>query len=433
MKKILKYIIVHIVTLEARIVLWKYKPKVIGITGSVGKTSAKDAVASVLGAQFRVGKSQKSFNSELGVPLTILNCDNGWSNPRIWLRNIIHGLSLIVFNHPYPEWMVLEIGADRPGDIKRIMRWLRLDCAIVTYIGDLPVHVEAYESVDQVMEEKHAIVRGLKSGGTLIINADDERTRRLRETPNCTVLTFGTDKTYAPDLSGDHYEIQKDEQGIVVGVGFKIQHESRIIPIAVRGVLGEQIMYPILVAFSAGLACDINLVAMHDAIDAIALPKGRMRLLSGINHSVLIDDTYNASPVAVGVALHALRSLSGRKIAVLGDMMELGQHSVTAHQQIGEQCVASHVDMLVTVGVRAQKIAESAHAKGMSEKVIHTFARSPEAGEFLQGIVMAGDNVLVKGSQSVRMEKVVELLMAHPEEKEKLLVRQDAEWQKRKV
>jgi UDP-N-acetylmuramoyl-tripeptide--D-alanyl-D-alanine ligase len=138
---IFKNIITAILTLEARAVLWRYKPKVIAVTGSVGKTTTKDAIFAVLSPHVHVRKSQKSFNSEIGVPLTILGLESGWRDPLVWLSNIVQGFLLVIIKSDYPSWLVLEVGADRPGDIKNIARWLRPDIAVITAIPEIPVHV----------------------------------------------------------------------------------------------------------------------------------------------------------------------------------------------------------------------------------------------------------------------------------------------------
>ena len=150
MKNGIKQIIVAIITWEARAVLWRYRPKIVAITGSVGKTSAKDATHSVFSGERFARKSQKSLNSEIGVPLTILGCESGWNSAFKWLKNILHGLSVMFLPNHYPKWLILEVGADRPGDIKTLTKWVRPDIAVITGIPDIPSHVEFFDSVEQV-------------------------------------------------------------------------------------------------------------------------------------------------------------------------------------------------------------------------------------------------------------------------------------------
>jgi len=138
MKIFFKKIITLILEIESRIVLKKYNPTIIAVTGSVGKTSTKDAIYTVLSATpVLVRKSEKSFNSEIGVPLTILGCSNAWNNPLAWMKNIFLGLEIIIFHTKYPKCLILEIGADHPGDIKRITKWLKPDIAVITKISDI--------------------------------------------------------------------------------------------------------------------------------------------------------------------------------------------------------------------------------------------------------------------------------------------------------
>src|SRR3989338_2206143 len=181
MKNFLKKAIVLILICEARLVLSRYRPKIIAITGSMGKTAAKDAICAALsGGGLRARKSEKSFNSELGVPLTILGLENAWRNPLRWAENILRGLWLAARKTGYPAWLVLEVGADRPGDIRKIARWLRPDIAVITGVSDIPAHVEFFDSPAHVLKEKRTLADSLKLGGKLILNGDDVQMQRLR-------------------------------------------------------------------------------------------------------------------------------------------------------------------------------------------------------------------------------------------------------------
>jgi len=144
MKSVFKKIISKILQFESNLVIKKYKPKIIAVTGSVGKTSSKDAIFSVMATSFYVRKSEKSFNSDIGIPLTILGCENAWSNPLKWFLNIWKGVCLICLKNNYPEWLVIEVGADRPNDIKNISKWLKPDVVVVTRFAKVPVHVEFF-------------------------------------------------------------------------------------------------------------------------------------------------------------------------------------------------------------------------------------------------------------------------------------------------
>ena len=428
-KKILKKLVVAVLEPESKMILKKYKPKIVAVTGSVGKTSSKDAIAAVLSPHFRVRKSEKSFNSEIGIPLTIIGCKNAWSNPFMWLYNIFEGLSYILFPHRYPEWLVLEVGADRPGDIKHTTSWLKPDISVITYVGELPVHVEFFASPAQLAEEKSYLVGATKSTGLVVLNSDDPIVMTMANKAKCKVTTYGFHERSAVRASNYHVVYAGD---VPEGITFKIDHDGSSIPIRVNGVLGTHLAYSVLAAFAVGSAQGLNAVTMIDALLSTATPAGRSRIIPGLKSTTLIDDTYNSSPAAVNGGLESLRSLkpSGRKIAVLGDMMELGKYTIESHQNCGK-LVAEICDELFTVGQRAKFIADGAMNAGMKKDAIVYFDDSEEAGKALQAFMKPGDCILIKGSQYMRMEKTTLEVMAHPEDAEKLLVRQEKEWTKR--
>ncbi len=433
MKSIFKKIIVWVLTLEARAVLWKYKPKIVAITGSVGKTSAKDAIFSVISNEFFTRKSEKSFNSELGVPLTILGCPNGWYNPIQWTQNILQGVKLLVMKSRYPEWLILEVGADRPGDIARIGRWLKPDVAVVTYVGaKIPAHVEFFKNPEELFEEKKKLVYALKPTGTLILNHDDRIAFGFRRIFSGNIISYGFNEHAAIRALNDEFVYQKTPEAGVRGIGFKIEADGNVIPVMLQNILGRQHIYAALAGFAVGVLHGINPVKISQALQQYETPPGRMRLVPGKKETLIIDDTYNASPVAVEAALDAMLRIeaSGRKIAVLGDMLELGQYSGDAHRTIGEK-VGACVDILVTVGIRAKMIAHSAQEHGFKKRSIKSFTDLDEACSWLSKNIKKGDLVLIKGSQGMRMERIVALLLADSAEASRLLVRQDAEWKKR--
>ena len=429
-KRILKNIIVRILELEARLVLKKYKPKIIAATGNVGKTSTKDAIYVMLSRAYHVRKSEKSFNSELGVPLTILGCESGWNSPRLWMSNILEGLALIFLKNHYPKWLILEVGADRPGDILRITKWLSPDMVVVTHIGEVPVHIEFFKSVKEVVAEKSHLVHALKEGGLLFLNADDEQVLSMKEHSRGKVFTFGTSEKAT--MRATNEQILYDQDGKPAGVTFKINYGESSVPVRLQGTAGFSYAYAVSAALLIGVSEGFNLLSAVEWIQEYETPPGRLKIIGGINRTSILDDSYNASPAAMDAALSTLAAVEtkGRKIAVLGDMMELGKHSTDEHKKVGA-LAAGICDILVTVGMRAQTIAEEAHAKKMGKRDIFLFDDAREAGVALRGIVAEGDVILVKGSQSMRMERVVEELMAHPEDKRRLLVRQETEWLER--
>lgn len=431
MRAFSKSIISHSLAFLARLVLLRRKPKIVAITGSVGKTSSKDAIAKALSVSFSVRKSEKSFNSDIGVPLTILNLKNAWGNPFFWLLNLIKGVFEVVSPESYPEWLVLEVGADKPGDLKKIFSWLTPDVVVATRFPKVPVHVAFYSSPEALIEEESIPLHHVKEGGLLVLNWDDEKARAFKK-EKVRVLTYGL--TLGADVLGSSASVLY-EGGVSkkpLGMKFRIDYRGSSVPLEIKGVLGVQNLFSILSACSVALSQGIHLVDLSEAFKEYEAPLGRMRILEGIEGSLIIDDTYNSSPIALEAALLTLKSLQGytRKIAVLGDMLELGSYSEDEHERLG-RLVPKAADILVTVGREAEGFGEGAVESGMAKSLIFKLPNSKEAGDFLKKFIQEGDAVLLKGSQGIRMEKIAEKILARPEEKKTLLVRQEKEWQKR--
>ncbi len=430
MKELFKKIITYILRVESELVLYKYKPKIIAITGSVGKTSTKDAVYAVLSKFSDVRRSEKSYNSEIGLPLTILDCPNGWSSPIIWAKNIFKGLWLIVASHKYPKWLVLEVGVGKAGDMQMTASWLKTDVVVVTAIGETPSHIEFFNSRKHLIEEKSELIKTLKKDGILILNADDEDVLAMKHKTKQCIVTYGFKE--GADIVGSGDSILYSDDGVPEGIIFRVDEEGNSMPVEIEGVFGRNHVYASLCTLAVARALKLNTLTAIDALKNYDVPAGRMRLLAGINESTIIDDTYNSSPLACESALKTIKEIKmiGRRIAVLGDMLELGKHTVEAHKNIGK-IARDIVDILIVVGPRAKSIEEGALENGMKQENIFEFSNSNEAGEFVKNFVTKGDIILVKGSQGVRMEKVTEAILLDKENKEKLLVRQDSEWKKK--
>ena len=428
---IFKKIVTYVLQTESRLVLWKYKPKVITITGSVGKTSTKDAIYAVISGVSYVRKSEKSYNSEIGLPLTILGCANAWNNPYKWFLNILKGIWLFIWPHQYPQWLVLEVGVGKPGDMYRTAFWLKSDVVIITSIGDTPSHIEFFDSHKHLVEEKSGLIKTLKKDGLLILNNDDEIVSEMKTRIKNRVITFGFKED--SDIKGSGDSIFYTDEGEPGGLIFRIDETGNSFPVVIEGVFGKNHVYASLgaLAFSSGLK--FNMLQSINKLKNYNIPPGRMRLLKGINNSFIIDDTYNSSPFACESALKTLGEIksNGRKIAVLGDMLELGHHTEEAHKNIGK-IAKENVDLLMTVGPRAEKIKEGTIEAGMNIENIFEFLNSQEAGEFLKTFVQKNDFVLIKGSQGMRMERAVEAILEDKKNKSQLLVRQDEEWLKKK-
>ena len=431
MKTTFKKIVSYILRIESKLVLLKYKPKIIAITGSVGKTSTKDAVYAVISQLSYVRKSEKSFNSEIGLPLTILGCPNGWNNPFVWFLNILKGLWLFIWPHKYPKWLVLEVGIGKPGDMQKNALWLKTDVVIITAIGETPAHIEFFDSRKHLVEEKSLLIKTLKKDGLLILNNDDDAVMEMKSKTKNLVLTFGFKED--SNIKGSGESIFYTDGGIPDGLIFRIDEGGNSFPVVIEGVFGRNHVYASLGALALSAGFKFNMLDTVQKLKNYEVPPGRMRLLKGIYNSFIIDDTHNSSPFACESALKTLGEIktAGRKIAVLGDMLELGKHTEESHKNIGK-IAKENVEFLVTVGPRSTKTKEGAIEAGMDPEHIFEFLDSKEAGKFLKTFVQVNDFTLVKGSQGMRMERVVEAILSDKKNKSNLLVRQDEEWKKKK-
>lgn len=428
MKEFFKSVVVKIITAEASILLKRHKPKIIAVVGSVGKTSTKDAIFAAIKNSFYARKSEKSYNSEIGVPLTVLGLPNGGTNPLMWFRNIVDGFLTAVFSRQYPEILILEAGIDRPGDMEKLASWVKPDMVVLTRLPSVPVHVEYFSSPEAVIAEKMKIVSAMKTDGVLIYNNDD--TIIQQQLPDVLQKQIGFSRYLESDFTASHDKtVYNDDEP--VGTEFILTHSNVPHKIFIKGTVGSQNTYSCAAAMAMAYELDILVADAVDSIQSLQTPNGRMRILKGIKGTIIIDDTYNASPTATEQALLTLEELTHakRKIAVLGDMLELGKFSSAEHTKVGNQ-VARTADILFTVGVRARQIAEGAMAAGMTEKHIFQYDDVDRAGRELQALLNPGDFVLVKASQGIRAERIVEEVMANPEQASELLVRQDTLWQK---
>ncbi len=406
----------------ARLTIWRYRPGIIGVTGSAGKTSAKLAIAAVLSRARRVRVSSGNLNNDLGMPLAILG---DWDEKELalvthatpvgtkharkawfWMKVILVSLWHIVVKVPdYPEILILEYGAERPGDIKYLLTIARPNISVITAIGSIPVHVEYYAGPEEVAREKGRLIEYLPVGGFAILNGDDAAVRNLQSRTRARVITYGFEK--GSEVRMVRFE-HKIKNGVPAGISFKLEYGSGIVPVRIAHVFGRTHAYAAAAAASVGMIFGMNLVTISEALADYAPADSRMQLLRGIKSSYVIDDAYNASPIAMRFALETLYDLPGaRKIAVLGDMLELGKYSAEAHDRVGKFVVKT-ADVLFAIGPRAKTIADAARTAGMKKGNIFIFDSAETAKMPIRDFIKKDDVVLVKGSHSMRLEKIVD-------------------------
>lgn len=417
---------------DARRVIAREHPHIIGVTGSVGKSSAKQAIAAVLRRKFSVRASMKSYNNPVGLPLTILGLVGGENSAIRWVAVLWAAFWRSMAKQPaYPGILVLEMGADRKGDIRKLVGIAKPDVAVVTVVGES--HAEFLGSQEEIMKEKRAIVEALGKDGLAVLNRDDAMVWSMRDKCKGRVVSYGFDVEADVRAADPTMHVTCDPKGGQCGMSFKLTDGNATVPVFLPNVIGRHAAYAALAAAAVGIAKGMNLVEIADGLAEYDAPPGRMRFIAGIKNTMLIDDTYNASsPISVLAALEALREMpigeANKRIAVLGDMLELGAVSAERHAEIGRSAAADGVDVLVLVGELMGNAETAARAEGMDENRVFHFATAEEAGRFVQDRMKEGDVVLVKGSQGMRMEKVVKEVMADPLRAGELLVRQGAEW-----
>jgi len=430
---VLRRILQFILKVLARLVLWKYKPVIIAVTGSVGKTSTKEAIYAVLKNHFgegQVSRNERNYNNEIGVPLTIFGLETGGKSIAAWFVRFIKVLLMLIFKEKYPRILIVEMGADRPGDIKYLTRFVKSKVGVITAIGEVPVHVEFFESPQAVVLEKKELIDSLKSKGVAVLNYDDEMVRQMGQTVAAEVLTYGFEE--GADIQATNYEVgtaDLKQEGIFGFVNFKLTYKGSTVPVKLINVLGKHQIYPALAAAAVGIIFNLNLVEISEGLRNYKSLPGRMRLLGGVKNTLIIDDTYNAAPLSTLAALETLGKFkenppvgeAGQKIAVLGDMLEIGKYTLEVHERIGRK-VAETADLLFTVGERAKFIAKGARENGMAKDKIFEFHTSEEAGKPLQVLMKQGDIILIKASRAMKMEKIVKEIMAEPRKAKRLLV-----------
>lgn len=407
--------------LLAKATLLKYDPFIIGVTGSVGKTSTKRAIYAALQAtKASVRMAGGNLNSEAGLPLAILGdytkAGGGW----FYVGAIWRGfwqLLPFVNKEAYPEILVLEYGADHPNDLDYLIDIAKPDIVVITAIGELPVHAEFYESVEAIQREKSKLAEAVGVDGVSILNADDPRVMKIRGRIKSKTYTYGTNKT--SDLRISDVRSSRD------GLSFNINLGGVTKKVQLNGVVGAPHAYAIAAGISVGLSMNLSIDELINAVGSYEPEPGRSILIKGVNNSLIIDDSYNAAPLSVEEALHTLSDFKKqRKVVVLGDMLELGDLTKTAHIRVGH-LISEVASVSYTIGDHSKETHAVTRGAGIDS---YHFSNPESALDEIRKNIKPNDIILVKGSQSMRTEKIVKGLMATPEKAGELLVRQYGRW-----
>jgi UDP-N-acetylmuramoyl-tripeptide--D-alanyl-D-alanine ligase len=348
--------------------------RVVGITGSVGKTSTKELVWSVLRRRFSTMRSEGNYNNEIGLPLTLLGIDEPCQR------------------------VVLEMGMYDLGEIRQLAEIARPAVGVITNVG--PTHLERLKTIERVAQAKSELVQALPADGWAILNCDDPLVRAMAELTAARVFYYGLDA--AANLWASDIE-SKGLEGIRLTLHFGRDAIHVRVPL-----LGRHSVHTVLRAAAVGL---VEGLSWEEIVPGLQDMSASIRLVAadGPHGSTILDDTYNSSPASAIAALNLLDDLSGRRIAVLGDMLELGDETDAGHRKVGRR-VVDVAAILITVGSLASIIAREALALGMPKENVLSVDTNAQAIEALNGLIRAGDVVLIKGSRGVKMEEIVSAL-----------------------
>ena len=413
----------------AKKILATYNPEIIGVTGSVGKTTTKEAIATVLGSRFNVRATYKNYNNEIGVPLTVIGATSPGRSLQGWLKVFAQAKKISAdAKTTYPEMLVLEMGVDHPGDMDYLTSIAKPHRAVITRLGS--AHVEFFSSISELHTEKFKLAQALPEDGVLIYNYEDQELRKKVADFPYKSISYGFSD--GADVKAEASSLNFVTHTTRVGVSFKIEYDGSAVPVFVPGLVSRPGVLSALAAAAVAYSYNFNSIEISEALGKFKPPVGRMNVMSGLRETLIIDDTYNSSPEAVSESLETIfeipKSDYRENWIVLGDMKELGNRSKQAHEEIGALVAEKKFHHLVAVGPEAEAIFESAKASGMDSDKVWYFAEANEAAEFLAKNISSQDILLIKGSQAVRLEKIVKRLMKEPEKAAELLVRQGSEW-----
>ncbi|MGB5932662.1 MAG: alanine racemase [Anaerolineae bacterium] len=373
----------------------EYAPEVIGVTGSTGKTSAKEAIAKVLEKRFPVFRNHANYNGRYGLPIALGR-----------LR-------------PEHKIAVLEMACDSFKEIEELAQMTSPRIGVVMSVN--AAHLEYLGSLENIAREKGRLIEALPEEGYALLNFDDPRVRAMAGRTKARVLTFGTN----PKADLYAYEIAAHREG----VRFIVRYQGEGVEVRLA-LLGAHSVYTALAAMGVGTLYGLSLQEAAQSLEELKPLMGRLKPLEGINGSLLLDDSYSANPTSTLAALDLLAQMEGEdRVAILGDMLQLGAYEEEGHREVGRRA-AQVVDYLVTKGERAGIIADEARGHGLAEERIFVTYTVDDALRSIAERVGPGDLILVKGSMEARMERVVEKLLADPSQAESLLVRQSPAWKR---
>lgn len=355
----------------------KFYIPAVAITGSSGKTTTKEMLASVLSESFEVLKNEGNLNNNIGLPMTVFRIEK--------CHNIC----------------VFEMGMNRPGEIESLASVVKPDIAVITNVGT--AHIEFLGSRENILKAKTEIFRFFTDDNAAIINGDDDMLATISNLP-CKIIRYGINEKN--DLSAFNMK-QRGDQGMDFSLNINGNQESFFVPL-----IGIHNVYNALCAIAVGLAMNMNIEKIKNGLAKFVSGKMRMEIIFTKDEIKVINDSYNANPDSTCAAIEVLKNMncSGRRVLILADMMELGEYSSRGHKRVGEKAAQSKADILITIGEKAKDISQGALDNGMKEEQIYSFSDNKTAISKLESILMPKDTVLIKGSRIMKLEEIADSL-----------------------
>ncbi len=415
MKKILVLIIKHL----AKAVISRHRPYIIAITGSYGKTTTKDILYSVLKTKLNVWKSYGNFNTEWGLPLSVIN-EKKFPNKNIFRWFVLFAKFFNFIFNPfvkYPDYLILEMGVDKPGDMDYLLSVVKPDLTIITAVGQ--THLKSFGTVDNVLNEKVKLAKAVSSRGFIVANQDSKILSDYLKSNDYKFVSYSlSDKS--SDVYADNIEffINRPEnsagEGVLGGVKFSIFYKGEEFLVSIKNTLSYGVVYSALASFVVGVQLGLGYSDILKGLnDLNSINKNRMFLKKFVNDSFLIDDSYNASPDAFEMAVDVVDNIEWghRKVVIAGDMLDLGDISFESHSHIYD-VLTNSFDLVVLVGDCFEEVyLKNSVDKNSNVDVVFFEKDDYDAiTKYLKDNICEKDLVLLKASRGLKFEKILDRL-----------------------
>jgi len=428
-ESVIKRIIKNSIIYLAKSILKKHKTQIIGIAGSVGKTSTKDAIVYLLKDEFNIRESYKNQNTEMDLAFTILGVTS--------IDKSLSGLLKIYIKYfkefnskKYPEILVLEYGINKETDMDSLIKIAKPSIAVITKASC--AYDKFLDNVNNIALERFKLALAVNCDNKdkisgVILNGDDINLMKSKKDLICPTYIYSTKKKASYYSTGVHLNFH---QNLLYGISFKINYDGNSVPIRLPNVIASHQIYSILASITVASIYKINMVNIAEKLQEYIPPVSRMRYINGINGSKIIDDTYEASPESTEVALRSLEEIKANtKILIIGDMLGLGEKSKESHKEITKKIVNQNIDFVILVGEKFSFYLDLfLENEFVLDENLFVCSSPMKAVDIIRDRIKENDLILVKGSQNMRMEKVVEKIVDKNIDVSNAICRQGKYW-----